>query len=301
MRRAPSSSAAMSADAPRGDLARPTPRGGGASRRSTIGHAGAPVGGVAPRRRRAARRGAGRAARPARPASIVARGQVDRHRAKSAARPATTSAAAGVEQHDVAPRPGLAGEDASTIAAFSAGVPPASADVGAPAQPERGGVDASIAERPPVVDVVDARRCRRAAARRRRRRGRRTPDPCRAAGATCGDPRGGGRIPHPDERPRRAPAGFVSGPSRLNAVRTPISRRVGPACSSPGGSSARTGTRTRCSRSAAAGRYGVVVDADAQRLEHVGRAGRATSSRGCRASRPGRRPPRRRARTRSRC
>ncbi len=30
-------------------------------------------------------------------------------------------------------------------------------------------------------------------------------------------------------RPRVAPAGFVSGPRRLNAVRTPISRRVGPA------------------------------------------------------------------------
>ena len=30
-------------------------------------------------------------------------------------------------------------------------------------------------------------------------------------------------------RPRVAPAGLVSGPSRLNAVRTPISRRVGPA------------------------------------------------------------------------
>ena len=29
---------------------------------------------------------------------------------------------------------------------------------------------------------------------------------------------------------RVAPAGFVSGPSRLNAVRTPISRRVGAAC-----------------------------------------------------------------------
>ena len=29
---------------------------------------------------------------------------------------------------------------------------------------------------------------------------------------------------------RAVPAGFVSGPSRLNAVRTPISRRVGPAC-----------------------------------------------------------------------
>ena len=29
---------------------------------------------------------------------------------------------------------------------------------------------------------------------------------------------------------RVAPAGLVSGPSRLNAVRTPSSRRAGPAC-----------------------------------------------------------------------
>ena len=37
------------------------------------------------------------------------------------------------------------------------------------------------------------------------------------------------RVRHADKLPR-VPAGFVSGPSRLNAVRTPSSRRTGAAC-----------------------------------------------------------------------
>ena len=73
--------------------------------------------------------------------------------------------------------------------------------------------------------------CRRAAARRSPRRGRRTRAP-------IAEPRGArprASAPRPPVRRRRspgarAPAGFVSGPRRLNAVRTPISRRVGPAC-----------------------------------------------------------------------
>ena len=45
-----------------------------------------------------------------------------------------------------------------------------------------------------------------------------------------GDPRRGRRVARRRRPGARAPAGLVSGPIRLNAVRTPISRRVGPAC-----------------------------------------------------------------------
>ena len=51
--------------------------------------------------------------------------------------------------------------------------------------------------------------------------------------------------PTPIELRGVAPAGLVSGPTRLNAVRTPISRRVGPAWRIAGWKRARTGTRSR--------------------------------------------------------
>ena len=59
------------------------------------------------------------------------------------------------------------------------------------------------------------------------RRGRRTCARSRAADAP-GRSRAAAADPPTPISWRRAPAGFVSGPSRLNAVRTPISRRVGP-------------------------------------------------------------------------
>ena len=87
-----------------------------------------------------------------------------------------------------------------------------------------------------------------------------------------GDP--GGRGPR---RRRRAaggvvPAGLVSGPSRLNAVRTPISRRVGPACFIAGWKfGANRNAKPFVAERLAGGRR-VVIDADAERIEDVGRA-----------------------------
>ena len=69
------------------------------------------------------------------------------------------------------------------------------------------------------------------------------------------------------------PAGFVSGPSRLNAVRTPISLRVGPAWRIAGWKFGANRNAKPSSRRAAAADARVVVDADAERVEHVGRAG----------------------------
>ena len=68
------------------------------------------------------------------------------------------------------------------------------------------------------------------------------------------------------------PAGFVSGPSRLNAVRTPISRRVGPACRIAGWKFGAKRNAKPIVAQRRAGRRGVVVDPDAEGVEHVGRA-----------------------------
>ena len=75
---------------------------------------------------------------------------------------------------------------------------------------------------------------------------------------------------------RRVPAGLVSGPSRLNAVRTPISRRVGPACFIAGWKFGREQEREAVVAQRRAGRRRVVVDPDAERVEHVRRARPAT-------------------------
>ena len=109
-----------------------------------------------------------------------------------------------------------------------------------------------------------------------------------------GDPRPRSASPTPRSC-RRVPAGFVSGPSRLNAVRTPISRRVGPAWRIAGW---KFGANRNAKPSVAQRRAG--------RRRRRGRSGRpahrarrpsptATSSPGCRAWRPARRRPRRRA------
>ncbi len=99
----------------------------------------------------------------------------------------------------------------------------------------------------------------------------------RALGAQDGAAPRRASAPRPGPRrrraARRAPAGFVSGPSRLKAVRTPISRRVGPAWRIAGWKLARTGTRSRCSRSAAAAESASWSIAHAERVEDVRRAG----------------------------
>ena len=59
-----------------------------------------------------------------------------------------------------------------------------------------------------------------------------------------------------------APAGFVSGPMRLNAVRTPISRRVGPAWRIAGWNAGANMNANPCVAERRAGRGGVVVDPD---------------------------------------
>ena len=71
---------------------------------------------------------------------------------------------------------------------------------------------------------------------------------------------------------RVAPAGLVSGPSRLNAVRTPSSRRVGAACRIDG-------WNVGAKKNADAGLGQAALDdrrrrrdVDAERLEHVGAA-----------------------------
>ena len=169
---------------------------------------------VAPAARRAARRRSSAPPARCRPRAVD-RARGDERRA-------------GVEQDDVAPRPGLAARIASMIAAFSAAV---AAGERRGRRRRRPSASASIVRRstPAVGHVVE-----HAAAVERQlvdagRRGRPTSAPCRGAGR----PRRSGR--RAADRRRRtargvAPAGFVSGPMRLNAVRTPISRRVGPAC-----------------------------------------------------------------------
>ena len=125
--------------------------------------------------------------------------------------------------------PGSPRSTASTIRAFSSAVPPASFDVGAPPEAQLRDAGSRAARRrsgptwyrtPRVVErqLVDA-----------------VPvDDERPLGAEAprdlGDPRRGRRRPPTPSSWRVAPAGFVNGPRRLNAVRTPISRRVGPAC-----------------------------------------------------------------------
>ena len=178
---------------------------------------------------------------------------------------------AGVEQHDVAPaaRARRAGS-ASIIRAFSVGRAAGQLAVAARLKPERGGVDDVALDRV-AGDDVQRRRCRRAAARRRRRRGSRTSARCRAGGRPRPSAAATAASPTPSSC-RVVPAGLVSGPSRLNAVRTPISRRVGPACFIAGW---KFGANRNAKPSVAqrrAGRRGVVVDPDAERIEDVGRA-----------------------------
>ena len=143
--------------------------------------------------------------------------------------PADEQRRAGVEEDDVAPDAGLAAQDGldhpGVLVRRPAGQPRGRRAL----EPERGG-----------IDDVALDRCRRP---------RRTATPLPSSGSSStpspwmtkvrsvpsrrddlGHPRG-----RPPGRRRRAaagvvPAGLVSGPSRLNAVRTPISRRVGPAC-----------------------------------------------------------------------
>ena len=115
---------------------------------------------------------------------------------------------------------------ASTSAAFSSGEPPESSDVAAGPSPSaatstsrrrtRSGVTSWMTPLPssgssstPAPWTTSDR----SVPRRRRTSA--------SFGAAAGSPT--------PTSWRRAPAGFVTGPSRLNAVRTPISRRVGPA------------------------------------------------------------------------
>ena len=68
------------------------------------------------------------------------------------------------------------------------------------------------------------------------------------------------------------PAGLVSGPSRLNAVRTPISRRVGPAWLIAGWKFGANMNANPSSWRAAPADARVVIDPDAERVEDVGGA-----------------------------
>ena len=148
----------------------------------------------------------------------------------SPTRPATSSAGPGVEQDDVASRPGLAAQDRLDRCGRSRrGVA-----AGEPGRrrtrlsPRRRRIHGSALHAPGLTSYSTPLSSSGSSS---------TPSPwmtnvrsvpsSRATSAI----RGGGRA----RRPRRAaggvvPAGFVSGPRRLNAVRTPISRRVGPAC-----------------------------------------------------------------------
>ena len=221
-------------------------------------------------------------------------------RARSSTTPATTSAAPAFSSTTSRRAPGSPRRTASTIRAFSSGVPPASFAVGAFVRPSAAAStvrtldalrrhvveDAAAVERQ-LVDAlaVDDERPLRAEAAQRRPRSfaahRRVGD----ADDLAARP---GRVRQRADEVERGPdADLAAGRARR--------------ASSPGGSRARTGTRSRCRAERRGGRLGVVVDADAERVEDVGRAGLATSSRGCRASRPGRRPPRRRGPPSSRC
>ena len=74
---------------------------------------------------------------------------------------------------------------------------------------------------------------------------------------------------------RRAPAGLVSGPSRLKAVRTPSSLRVAPACFIDG---CHMGAKKNREVGLLEGRHNAIgrrVELDAERFEHVRRSGSA--------------------------
>ncbi len=180
-----------------------------------------------------------------------------------------------VEQDDVAARPAPRRRGPPRRARRSPrACPPARAAFGDPASPRAASSPASIVRRsiPPGVtsrttplpssgsSSTPGRRGRRASARCPRRR---ATSASRGAAAASPTPRTW----------RVAPAGFVSGPSRLNDVRTPISRRVGPAWRIAGWKFGREQEREAVAPERLAGARRVVVDPDAERVEHVGRAG----------------------------
>ena len=176
--------------------------------------------------RRTRSAGASRTSR-ARPLVEARRRQRDALLRASRARPATSSAAPALSSTMSRRGPRLAVEQRSIIA----GVLGRGA-AGQVARPRRRQADVgrmhvervhravAAAPTPSCGRSSRSRRGRRRRARPTRARRRAAPS-VRATSSVCS-----GR-----DTPtswRRAPAGFVSGPSRLNAVRTPSSRRVGP-------------------------------------------------------------------------
>ena len=147
---------------------------------------------------------------------------------RSAARPAATKAAAALSRTTSRRGPASPASTASTSAAFSAGVPPARAESGAAREAELRGHDLAPRHAGRRDVVEDARSVERqlvhaVAVDHQRPLGAEQPQ-------HLGDLRGG--LGSADAHDLAARAGRVghAGRCRLKAVRTPISRRVGPAC-----------------------------------------------------------------------
>ena len=136
----------------------------------------------------------------------------------------------------------------SMIAAFSAAVPPASAAVGARPRPSPSTSTEKLRIPPPVTSRTMPVPSSGSSS---------TPSPLTtsvrsvpSSAATSAIRSAAAGSPTPISA-RRAPAGFVSGPMRLNDVRIPISRRVGPACCIAGWKLGANMNAKPCSRSAA--------------------------------------------------
>ena len=236
-----------------------------------------------------------RAARPRGPASIVSAARSIPSSIWPTA-PATSSAAAGVEQHDVAPDARLAAEDGLDDAGRSpSGVPPASLRRRRALEPERRRRRSRAARSPsPATTYSDAAAVERqlvdAVAVDRR-----TSAPCPSRADDLGDPRRRGR----DRRPRAA-GGVVAGrvgqrPEQVErGPDADLARGSGPAWRIAGWKPGANRKANPCVAQRRAGRRRVVVDPDAERVEHVGRArprrDRPVAVLGDRDARP---PPRR--------
>ena len=179
---------------------------------------------------------------------------------------------AGVEQHDVPRRPGLAVEHLADALRVLRGVAALQRVDAALGQPVVGRMDVEglhgRRRGTPTPSCSPSSRARRG----RRRRARPTRVRSQAAAAPARSARSARAAARRRSAARRR-AGLVSGPSRLNAVRTPRSLRAWARhAASPDGTSARRRTRCRLRAGSARRRPGGARIVTPERLEHVGAA-----------------------------